>query len=393
MNLLYCLTAYPPFIAGAQMHQHQLAKALAPDHSVQVVCHWNQARRDWLLGTTLRHPPHEDSNYEGIPVHRLGLSWVEKIRLVPIVSLYYPLMPWAVMQIAPVFAKKIAPFARTANLIHNVRIGREGLSYAARQIAKQYDIPFVLTPVHHPRWQGWRYRVYNQLYQKADAVIALTESERQILFALGVKPDRIHVTGIGPILAPRADAQRFRDTYEIASPFILFLGQHYLYKGFRQLLEAAPQVWQSFPEVHFVFIGPPVGLSEKLFAAFSDPRIHRLGTVNLQTKTDALAACDLLCVPSMQESFGGVYTEAWSFQKPVVGGRIPAIADVIADGQDGLLVNQRADEIADALCMLLRNPSLAREMGMAGYAKVQKYFTWMQLAAKTERIYRHLLTP
>jgi glycosyltransferase involved in cell wall biosynthesis len=391
MNLLYTLTAYPPFIAGAQMHQHQLAKALvAQGHDIQVLCHWNQARRDWLLGTTLLHPPNADCVHEGIPVHRLGLSAAEKLRLAPIVPLYYPLMPWAIQQIAPIFATKIAPFAQTADLIHNVRIGREGLTYAARQVATQYDIPFVLTPVHHPRWQGWRYQVYNQLYRQADAVIALTESERNILITLGVKPDRIHVTGVGPILAPQANAERFRATFAISAPFVLFLGQHYLYKGFRQLLMAAPVVWQSFPDLHFVFIGPAVGQSERLFQAFPDPRIHRLGPVDLQTKTDALAACEILCLPSMQESFGGVYTEAWSFKKPVIGGRIPAIADVISEGEDGLLVEQTADEIAAAICSLCQHPGTAQRLGEAGYAKVQRSFAWAQLAKQTLQIYQQL---
>jgi glycosyltransferase involved in cell wall biosynthesis len=58
----------------------------------------------------------------------------------------------------------------------------------------------------------------------------------------------------------------------------------------------------------------------------NDPRILELGSVDLQTKTDALEACTLLCLPSTQESFGGVYTEAWSFKKPVIGCDIPAVS-------------------------------------------------------------------
>ncbi|MDB9525411.1 glycosyltransferase family 4 protein [Oscillatoria sp. CS-180] len=391
MNLLYCLTAYPPFIGGSQIHQHQLAKVLAEEHLTQVICHWNQHRTDWLLGTTLFHPKGGNYSYEGISVHQLELGWKEKLCVVPVLPLYYPFMEYSVKLIANILAPKLKNFAQRADVIHAVRIGREGLIYTARQLAAQLDIPFVLTPVHHPRWQGWRYRVYNELYRRADALIALTDHERQMLIETGVKPERIHVTGVGPILAHEGDGERFCKTYNINSPFVLFLGQHYLYKGFRQLLEATSLVWKSCPDMEFVFAGPAVKQSEQFFKTYRDRRIHRLGTLDLQTKTDVLAACSILCVPSSQESFGGVFTEAWSFKKPVIGGRIPAVADVISHGEDGLLVEQRPEEIAEAICTLWQQPDYARRMGEAGYHKVKAQFTWPQLANKTLQIYQQLL--
>jgi len=168
----------------------------------------------------------------------------------------------------------------------------------------------------------------------------------------------------------------------------LFLGQHYLYKGYRQVLEAAPLVWQKIPEANFVFIGPAVKQSHQDFAAVSDPRIHRLGLVDLQTKTNALAACNLLCVPSTQESFGGVYTEAWSLGKPVIGCNISAVADVISDGVDGFLVKQEAGMIADRICQLLNDPLKAKSMGEAGQQKVKSRYSWEHLAKITDQIYR-----
>ena len=215
-------------------------------------------------------------------------------------------MAAALPPIAAVIEESIEALAYYSDLIHNVRIGREGLTYASWQVARRREIPFVFTPLHHPRWVGWRYREYIYLYQQADAVIALTQAEATILQWLGVREDRIHVTGIGPVLAPQADPEGFRQTHSITGPMVLFFGQHYPYKGFRQVLEAAPLVWAQQPEAQFVFIGPAVKDSERAFAEMMDPRIHRLGSVDLQEKTNALAACDLLCVPSSQESFGGV---------------------------------------------------------------------------------------
>jgi glycosyltransferase involved in cell wall biosynthesis len=393
MQLLYTLTTYPPSIGGAQIHQHYLAQQLYLRHEVQVVSQWDTNRTDWLLGTTLWAPSSSrDYTIDRIPVHRLGLSVWEKIRLVLYVPLYYPLMSIALPPIASLQETHIAPFAAKADLIHNIRIGREGLSYASYQAARRYDRPFVLTPVHHPRWVGWRYRAYLKLYQMADAVIALTQAEKRILIGLGVREDRIAVTGVGPVLAPTADPTAFLKRYNLAGPIVLFLGQHYPYKGYQQLLQAASLVWQKVPEAQFVFIGPPVADSEKAFAAMSDRRIHRLGNVDLQTKTNALAACTLLCVPSSQESFGGIYTEAWSFGKPVIGCDIPAVAEVISDGVDGLLTKQNPDQIVDRLLQLLLNPTDAIAMGAAGRHKVESRFTWEKVAEQMEGVYRRVIS-
>ena len=136
-------------------------------------------------------------------------------------------MDLALPPIANCISRYLDKYAQSADLIHNVRIGREWLSYASYQLAKKYDIPFIFTPVHHPRWVGWRYRAYIKLYQLADAVITLTETEKQTLINLGVDSDRITVTGMEPILAENADSQAFKETYKIPDPIILFLAQHH----------------------------------------------------------------------------------------------------------------------------------------------------------------------
>ncbi len=392
MKLLYTLTAYPPAIGGAQLHQHLLAQQLHQKHPIQVITHWNQNRTDWLLGTTLK-APQKTQNYtiDHIPVHQIGISLQDKLKLLPYLPIYYPLMSLALPKIADILESYLTNYAQDKDLIHNVRIGREGLSYASYNLAKKLDIPFVLTPVHHPRWVGWRYREYIKLYQLADAVITLTNSEKKILIKLGVKEDKIHLTGHGPILATNADPEDFKQRYQINEPMVLFLGQHYPYKGYQQLLQAASQIWQKIPETKFVFVGPSVGNSEQIYAQYQDHRIIRLGSVDLQTKTDALAACTLLCVPSTQESFGGVYTEAWSFAKPVIGCDIPAVAEVISQGVDGFLVPQESQSIAETICQVLLANNLAASLGIAGQRKVEEKFTWQRLAEKTEQIYRDLL--
>lgn len=388
MEILYTITSYPPAIGGAQLHTHKTAIELDSRHQVSVISQWDTNRTDWLLGTTLRAPS-ESRKYteDGIQVTRIGLSLGDKVRLIPPVTAYYAFQGLSIRTIAQVLAGKIEPLVHSADVVHNGRIGREPISFASKLVAERLGSPFFLTTYHHPRWRGWFFRHFRRLYRNADGVIALTNAEKAHLSQLGVDERKIFVTGMGPVLAGTADAGSFALERTDTGPVVLFIGQHYRYKGFLQLLEAADYVWDQVPETRFVFVGPPVGNSERKFAKMDDKRIIRLGLVDLQTKTNAIAACTLLCVPSTQESFGGVYTEAWMFEKPVIGCDIPAVREVIDDGVNGFLVKQDPREIADRICHLLLNPTIAERMGLAGRKKVLENYTWDRIAARTEEAY------
>lgn len=392
MNLVFTTTAYLPSIGGAQIYQHCLAKALSEKYKISVLCHWDKNRNDWLLGTTLKAPTQtREYVYENIPVRRLGLSAKEKLSLAPYLPIYYPWMNVALAGMSPVLERHVNDISQNASLIHNMRIGREGLSYASLSVARKHKIPFVFTPFHHPRWVGWRYKAYLQIYHEADLLFTLTNHEKDFMLSLGIAEERVAVTGMGPLVADNACPSAFLEKYGIDGPMVLFLGQHYEYKGFRQVLEATKAVWETAPDTHFVFVGPAVGDSEEAFKENADRRIHRLGNLDLQEKTNGLSAAYLLCVPSTQESFGGVYTEAWCFKKPVIGGNIASIAEVIDEGKNGYLVNQNAHEIAERITYLLAHPDLAQEMGEEGYRKVHRQYTWERIAHAAETAYQRVL--
>jgi glycosyltransferase involved in cell wall biosynthesis len=248
-----------------------------------------------------------------------------------------------------------------------------------------------LTPNHHPRWQGRLYREYHKIYREADAILALTSAEKETLIhEVGVAEEKIHITGIGPVLSDEYSAEDFRIRFDLTEKFVLYLGQQYKYKGINAILKAAPIVWQKHPEVKFVFIGPHTQDSRKAFGDISDRRIVNLGIVDLETKTSALAACEFVCLPSLQESFGGIFVEAWALRKAVIGGRIAAISCAVDVGRDGLLSSQNPNELADAISYLLSQPSKCQEMGNAGWQKVQDRYTWAQIVNKTCAVYRKL---
>ncbi len=393
MRLLVTITRYWPAIGGAEVHTRQLLQSLGSRVEPVVIAHWADNRTDWLLGTTIRAPAHEDRyDDEGRTVHLIAPSLAERIVTLPVVMGYYAIQGPAAAMLGKVLARHMESVVPAADVVHNVRSGREPLTVGSMQLARKWRVPFVFTPNHHPRWVGWRYRVYHDMYRRADALIALTEHERRELVRLGAHPDRVHVTGIGPVLAESADPQRARERYGLEGRVVLFLGQKYPYKGAKAVLDAAPMVWQRHQDVTFLFVGPRTPYSTSLFQGVNDPRIREVGMVELQDKTDLIASCEVLCVPSSQESFGGVLVEAWTLGKPVIAGPAPAAAEVIDDGKDGFFVREQSpDLIAERLNSLLDNPARASEMGQQGTAKVTARYSWEQLAARTLGIYQALI--
>jgi len=392
MKLLYASNLYPPSMGGAQIHLHYLAKAMqAAGNDVSVVTHSCRHRTDWLRLSTVLTEPDSHFEYEGIPVWQLGFSPFTRLRIAPWALAYYALIGPSTRHISRYVLRALSTLA-PPDVVHATRIGREFLCRAALDFAHQHSRPFVLTPVHHPRWNGWRYTEYDKIYREADALFVLTHAEKQLLIEQkGVAEEKIHITGIGPVLSSSYDAEEFRSRYNIRGRFVLYLGQQFRYKGVGALLEATSLVWKNHPDVTFVFIGPQTGYSKAIFASANDPRIVNLGEMSLETKTAALSCCEFLCLPSSQESFGGVYVEAWAMGKAVIGGRIPPIAELIAEGHDGLLSSQDPAELAEHIALLLDNTELCRQMGIAGAAKVEARYTWAQIAKKTAAVYENVI--
>lgn len=393
--VLYTITAYLPSIGGAQLHLHEYARRIARARPVMAMYQWDETRTDWLRGTTLDAP----SELAGTPLdnvnrYRIGPTPEERDALRFWVRFYRLFQGRAIDRISGVLLDHLRAHLPDPmpGIIHNSRVGREGLTVASLKLAQALDIPFVFTPNHHPRWKGWLYRHYLQVYRAADALIVYSDFEATELTRLGVSPSRIHRLGIGPILAPSGDGLAFRSRLRIPpdAPLILFLGQKYAYKRFSLILEAAPHVWARHPTTHFVFIGPRTPYSMSLFqSASKDARIHEMDTVDLQTKTDALTACDVLCVPSGQESFGGVYIEAGQLGKPVIGGDAPAIREVILEGETGYCVGPDSEKLAEQLNRLIADPDLRSALGRAGYIRAQE-FQWTALAERLSAIYTSL---
>jgi glycosyltransferase involved in cell wall biosynthesis len=88
-------------------------------------------------------------------------------------------------------------------------------------------------------------------------------------------------------------------------------------------------------------------------------------------------------MPSRGEGFGLVYLQAMRAGIPCLGSRDDAAADVIVDGETGLLVpRQDPDAISGALGRLLTDEPMRRRLGAAGRRRFESTFTYPRFRAR-----------
>lgn len=384
LNVLFVKKLYSP-VGGSEAMTYQLATRLAQrGHRVRVLSLQPWSRRyqfppaDSLVASGQHYQVFHD---KGVEVCQLE-SHLGKVGCWLDIMAPFNLLRYDVAR----------RFAQGFDIVHNVC--RE-YAAASWRLSREIGAPLVMTPLAHPG-QAWGGLDANDvaLYQRADAVVALTSVEKSWYVNRGIRPERVHVIGLGPSIDGSAgDGDAFRRQYGLTGPVVLFVGRKERYKGVDAILKASSLVWRRHPRTSFVFIGEAPWY-DRLWGSFrdyTDERILNLPVVDEKTKADAFAACDIFCLPSKHETFGLVLAEAWSFAKPVIGGDIGPLREVIADGVDGLIVPQKPERIAEAINGLLDDPEKARRLGLAGKSKVEGPYSWDCVVERMEQLYVDLL--
>ncbi len=151
------------------------------------------------------------------------------------------------------------------------------------------------------------------------------------------------------------------------APVVGFLGRLDPPKGIEDLCEAATMVNARFVVVGSSLNAPP-GYADGLraLAELRAPgRIDFVGPV--AEPGTALAAFDVLAMPSRREPWGRVAAEALTAGVPVVAAASGGLPEVVRDGIDGFLYPPGdVGALAGHLRTLLDDPALRARMGAAG---------------------------
>jgi glycosyltransferase involved in cell wall biosynthesis len=271
------------------------------------------------------------------------------------------------------------------------------------------DCPLVGIPIFHTQEDWVQARHYDALFLCYDALVVSTEHEKGFVDArlADAAPGRrpaLHVVGLGvdPVAFARPDGVGMRARLGLgADPVVGFVGRLDPSKGVVGVIAAMETVWRARPEARLLLAGrrfargsPRDGeiqaALDRVPARFRD-RVVVVDGFSDAEKTSIFEAMDVLAMPSLADSFGLVYLEAWMCGKPVIGANVGATPSVIRDGEDGLLVDPRDPKsIAGAILALLADPDRRARMGRAGYERTVAERTWERVTEAVESVYAGL---
>ena len=201
-----------------------------------------------------------------------------------------------------------------------------------------------------------------ELFLHIDTFVALTEWASNALITRGAPPDKVVINRLG---VPAAFANVPRANRPASAPVVCgFVGRAESIKG----LEDAVRAVVSLPDADSIRLRVVAVCSGDEEAALvnrcrawasGDHRIRfETGTPRSEIAS-LLASLDLLLCPSrVVEGGPTVALEARAVGTPVIGARVPALTEIIADRVDGLLHepgNWR--ELADCLHAVAQDPS------------------------------------
>lgn len=198
----------------------------------------------------------------------------------------------------------------------------------------------------------------------------ITRPERTVLLGNGVDLERF-----APV--PPAERKAVRRALDITDDRVVvgMVGRLVAEKGYNELFEAAEQLDDR---CLVVVIGPHEPEKGDALDSAAVARAEQNGVrfLGMRSDVDALyGAMDIFVLPSYREGFPRAAMEAAASGIPIVATDIRGCREVVAHGENGLLVPVRdGDALAAAITRLSDDADLRTSMGEAGRAKAEREF-------------------
>jgi glycosyltransferase involved in cell wall biosynthesis len=228
--------------------------------------------------------------------------------------------------------------------------------------------------IFHPLFRGVRALMYN------------SHEERAMIQAVsGNKDVPGVVVGVGSDVPRNTQPARFRQKYNIRGPFAVYVGRIDQNKGCKELFEFF-QGYLRDPagKLSLVLIG------NSLLPIPVHPRIRHLGFLDETDKFDAMAAADLLVMPSYFESLSMVALEAWALGRPVLAnGRCDVLKGQCIRSNAGLYY-ENYEEFDATLRAIEQNRWLSATLGRNGRQFFREHYDWPVIERKYLEMFARL---
>jgi len=254
---------------------------------------------------------------------------------------------------------------------------------------------FIFRPDFHVALPVFHNYLLQSILKRADLIQVFTKSEKKALMrTFNIKENKVKIIPaaikIKNTHISTKEVLDFKKKYKLGGKkIVLFVGERNYHKGALFLLKTMRNLFKE--DQSYILLS--IGLSkkewflEKMFGERSF--LIDLGYVSEKNKQIAFQVSNIFCLPSISESFGIVYLEAWLQKKPVIGVKIPAIRELIENNKGGVCVEFNNElELKNAINLLTNNKSLARLYGLNGYRALKNKYNFNNLKTIYLKMFR-----
>jgi 1,2-diacylglycerol 3-alpha-glucosyltransferase len=306
----------------------------------------------------------------------------------PTNSTYYIGIPMSIR-----IRSELERFSPDVMHIHSpFNVGRLGLT-----VGRRMKVPVVFT--YHTMYNMYAHYVpligkaASEIVEKmafrvadsVDVVITPSSALADYLRSNGVKTPILPIPNGVPIEEfQNGDPTFLQRVYKVPSDVkvVLTSGRLGLEKNLSTLLNAFSLIARSSDSVLvMVGDGPERHNLQRLADSLEiSERVFMVGTVEPERMADVYAGADIFMFTSLTDTQGLVLVEAKAAGVPAVAVGALGVKDMVIDGEDGYLCNNRPEELAEKVLYLLNNPDKlssisqnakhnAREFSREVYAK------------------------
>lgn len=203
---------------------------------------------------------------------------------------------------------------------------------------------------------------------KIDGYICLTKSQRKTYLDAGFNGKKFFIK-------PNFVDDTFeQDKYKYGD-YTVFIGRLGEEKGIRTLIGA----WKDLPDIPLKIVGdgPEAKDFKSLVADMNIKNIDFLGYKPYLECRKILNNARFLIMPSIwYETFGLTIIEAFSHCKPVIASNLGAMADLVENGETGILFTpMNTQELAEKVRWLWNNPEECQRMGRNARREYEEKYT------------------
>jgi glycosyltransferase involved in cell wall biosynthesis len=219
--------------------------------------------------------------------------------------------------------------------------------------------------------------IFAPVFRGARALMYNSFEERALIQLISGRQGPGVVVGVGSAVPERTQPWRFRKKFGIRRPFAIYIGRIDENKGCPELFAFFERYAVMYPHGLDLFL-----IGSKHLPVPKHPRIRYAGFLSDEDKFDALAAADVLIMPSRFESLSMVALEAWALGKPVLAnGRCDVLRGQCVRSNAGLYY-ESFEEFAEALYALEGTGPLGAILGANGREFFRRHYAWPVIERK-----------